>query len=1010
MAQQNKIEVDDWLKTIQTQLLSKYNEYIVNSFIQFIQNETYQDIQTIKDDINHPHHNFIADYVQNTIFNETNNNNPETKKFIKVLKAIVNDTNNDNIGHQHNLQSSSPRVQRRQSRHRSHRHYDQLPNPDNNKITKTKYNKEDMVDQDEMMDGLFDDENKENGSLCSSVNSQRYIDIDGDVSSLINQLPISWTDNNNNNNNNKQKDPVWRGISMAYPPFNNPLSSSSSLHNAVNIYSNTKSCKAYDGDDYDADDDDHDDDTDHDNSHDNTTKNDDALDIISSEDEEDDMFLIQSMDIIKKCMYLKRLSSILREEIADYDNSDFVKNRCGIMVEYGTNNNGSNNNHGQHNNNDKNNSNNQQQDENKRTNNNDDNGDSNNNEGSDNHDDGSGSGSGGNNNNNNNDNNNDDGNDGDENKKNNTEESKGEEDDDNEEQEDEVDEDAVDELDLIDMADTLDKMQSFQDDEKKEEDQMELIDDKVFQILNDINNYTDDEIFATLNDSLTPQTLPRLTKEIDKLTTEVGRLYHIFINQKKKPKLTQNMKQNSNNNNNNKRNKRKKAKQRKNVYELCNLQHIKSHCKISKQFTFRMIPSRIREKISDVYIYIIQFISINYNGYYETDQYKVFDFNFHNKDNDQSLYCIGIKTGSLKYEIMDSLFTNNDLSMRFNIYLNEYEITKQQKTASYANKIKQVTQKLNQVKSKIIRDTQSTKWCKIPIYNQGNIRNNRRKMTLSLTLDEFIDQCLDHIQTDEKNNDKDVLIPIIMYDNNNSKKPSSCIEYLWIVTIEKCIDIGISIKYSDKTNNKFIVTGIHLNKEFLLYRHSLVSIKPCNLCKRCDCFDKFTSNITDLSIGNVDDEQNKIKDLQKRLKIEKEENIKNMRENIDIKQKMTELEQENINLRAQLELENKSTIHSKESTTSTIFSIDQSLTCAVLSDSCNVENNSNNNSKIHNYPTPKYHSPHQSSLSSLKTATTTITTISSRHAPHSSSVSSKGSYKSTTSSNYNNINVHHLDK
>ena len=75
---------------------------------------------------------------------------------------------------------------------------------------------------------------------------------------------------------------------------------------------------------------------------------------------------------------------------------------------------------------------------------------------------------------------------------------------------------------------------------------------------------------------------------------------------------------------------------------------------------------------------------------------------------------------------------------------------------------------------------------------------------------------------------------------------------------EEGIDIGVSFKYN-RQNDKIQVTGLHLDKELLQNQHTLAD--PQHEYKRLDSFESY---INDINIGNPDDGQNEIKDLQSR--------------------------------------------------------------------------------------------------------------------------------------------------
>eukprot|EP00486_Rosalina_sp_Unknown_P015530 CAMPEP_0201593484 /NCGR_PEP_ID=MMETSP0190_2-20130828/191071_1 /ASSEMBLY_ACC=CAM_ASM_000263 /TAXON_ID=37353 /ORGANISM="Rosalina sp." /LENGTH=354 /DNA_ID=CAMNT_0048052687 /DNA_START=412 /DNA_END=1477 /DNA_ORIENTATION=- len=63
--------------------------------------------------------------------------------------------------------------------------------------------------------------------------------------------------------------------------------------------------------------------------------------------------------------------------------------------------------------------------------------------------------------------------------------------------------------------------------ENEDEEKDNLMDDKLFEMLNDLDNYNDDQIYQTLI-RLSPKALPKLTDEVDKLKNEVNKLLVIF--------------------------------------------------------------------------------------------------------------------------------------------------------------------------------------------------------------------------------------------------------------------------------------------------------------------------------------------------------------------------------------------------------------------------------------------------------------------------------------------------
>ena len=148
------------------------------------------------------------------------------------------------------------------------------------------------------------------------------------------------------------------------------------------------------------------------------------------------------------------------------------------------------------------------------------------------------------------------------------------------------------------------------------------------------------------------------------------------------------------------------------------------------------------------------------------------------------------------------------------------------------------------------------KWCKIPVFDK---RDNNRRRTLLITKPEFI--------SDIKNKNKCAaldLIPILMFRKDNYE-----IHHVIIVQIDNGINVGISLLY-DSRANRANITGIHIDKSLLIKAHQWISTQHR---KECECFDNFNSTINHLSVGNPDDDQNKINALKKDL-IELKRNMK----------------------------------------------------------------------------------------------------------------------------------------
>merc|ERR1719229_840048 len=127
-------------------------------------------------------------------------------------------------------------------------------------------------------------------------------------------------------------------------------------------------------------------------------------------------------------------------------------------------------------------------------------------------------------------------------------------------------------------------------------------------------------------------------------------------------------------------------------------------------------------------------------------------------------------------------------------------------------------------------------------------------MTLSFTTQQFkekVKKCM------KQNN---ILIPIIMFNKHDN---THWVEHILVIRIEESVDIGISLRFNND-NNKIEISGIHLDEEYIKNAHQFALPQHINECK---CLDHWQSNITDLKIlGNLDDDENKIKNYEQRYK------------------------------------------------------------------------------------------------------------------------------------------------
>eukprot|EP01084_Bolivina_argentea_P104934 187851_1 len=270
-----------------------------------------------------------------------------------------------------------------------------------------------------------------------------------------------------------------------------------------------------------------------------------------------------------------------------------------------------------------------------------------------------------------------------------------------------------------------------------------------------------------------------------------------------------------------------------------------------------IITNKIKENLNNLYFYMDKSIAmqkhkiIKVNG----EEIKIINYDIYDKITNEKLYCIVKKNkcernGKFKWKMVDELFAAKDIHKQYNITMDKLpksvrtniefqsQLNKQTKIKSImVNKMKDIIHK--------------TKWNKIAIKNKYH---TKKRTTLSLTKEMFIKNLKSLNDYNDMNAIK--LIPILMFNNVNN---FHWIEYVWIIKIDNGINIGISLKYN-KDNHNLIVKGIHLDKAYIIQQSQLVSPKYCS--NGLD--DIFTSNITDICIGNPDDNINAIKALKQR--------------------------------------------------------------------------------------------------------------------------------------------------
>lgn len=330
-----------------------------------------------------------------------------------------------------------------------------------------------------------------------------------------------------------------------------------------------------------------------------------------------------------------------------------------------------------------------------------------------------------------------------------------------------------------------------------------------------------------------------------------------------------NVSNNGNVNNKKKRKKRSKSVEKEGIsYHPPKQLRAQGNIQISKSLTDTIIPQRIAEDIKEVYQYMDKITAINC---FENDMdldldanaaILVFNYGFHDRDTQQLLYTVAEKqditnnkSRGYKWKMVNDLFTAQQLEQLYQVPANglpKLFRACSRFACSVQNDETLIRQHLQSAQF-VHTLIQKVQWHKTEVFHRVN---NKRRMTLSLTKPEFMQRMTDCVKmerqeasTAAQQEDGIQLIPILLFNNVEN---TYLIEYVWIVHLEPGIDIGISFKYN--ATNGVRVTGIHLDGEYIKAQHQL--IYPNHTLSSLE---SFTSNITNLAIGNPDDNLNKIK-------------------------------------------------------------------------------------------------------------------------------------------------------
>eukprot|EP01084_Bolivina_argentea_P314864 545402_1 len=269
---------------------------------------------------------------------------------------------------------------------------------------------------------------------------------------------------------------------------------------------------------------------------------------------------------------------------------------------------------------------------------------------------------------------------------------------------------------------------------------------------------------------------------------------------------------------------------------------------ISRELTNKIIPRMIKQKFKRLYWFMNKSLIFKENKIVTNNNICVINYDFTDKKTNETLYCVveaQDNQSKYKWRMYEDLFTTNQLKSKFNISHDQLprSFRNNKMQTSYVTEIEST---LKMKATKII--FHQTKWTKVSVFTR---KNNTQRMTLSITKTQFEKHLIQLCSNEKK---LSPLIPILVFENNNKYH----IEFIWIIRISDN-DIGISLRYM-KDTNIIKITGIHLDKQFILNQHQLISSQHCN---ECTCLKNFKSNINDLCIGNIDDQKNQNKNLRK---------------------------------------------------------------------------------------------------------------------------------------------------
>jgi len=276
---------------------------------------------------------------------------------------------------------------------------------------------------------------------------------------------------------------------------------------------------------------------------------------------------------------------------------------------------------------------------------------------------------------------------------------------------------------------------------------------------------------------------------------------------------------------------------------------------VSKKFSQIIIPQTIAEDINDAYGYMDKAMAFKNNKF--AFRYKHYDgtliavnFDLHHIKSKEPLFCIIEETSGCKtkWRMRDQLFTEQNM-------MDQFCISPYQLSSSIRPHIGNDITLQQENRGEMIEHTfTNTKWSDIPLHCK---KKSKQRRVLHMTNKEFI-ATLQQIQINKIHQ-----MPILSVNDGVIS-----VEKVLIIHLSEDRSIGISYKL-ESTSEKMIITGIYLDKSKLLTCHELAA--PLHT-PHCHCLDHFKTNIDELKIGNIYEEQNQINALRQANKELRKEN------------------------------------------------------------------------------------------------------------------------------------------